>query len=110
MPTETSSAKASQLRTASTLGEDALRILRFLRDDVDHTIDRVRSPNTRAGAADDFNAIDVFKQHVLHIPKDARVQRRVHGTAVDQDQQLVGCRAVETSRADRPLTGIDLRD
>ena len=50
-------------------------LLRGLGDDVDDAVDGVRSPDGAAGSADDFDAIDVFEQGVLHFPVGAGEQR-----------------------------------
>src|ERR1700691_3540903 len=57
---------------------NALRICRSLRNDVDHAVRRIGSPDGAAGTADDLNAIDVVQRHVLHVPIDAGEERRVH--------------------------------
>src|SRR5271170_1982453 len=38
------------------------------RDDVDDSIDRIGAPGRASGAAYNFNSLDVFQRHVLHIP------------------------------------------
>src|SRR5438309_904921 len=45
----------------------------------------------------------------LHIPKHAREQRCIDSPPIDEDQQFVGCGAVEPTGADGPLPRIDLR-
>ena len=77
-------------------------------DDVDHAVDRVGTPQGAARAANDFDAVDVFEQGVLHIPEHAAVQGGVDAAAVDQHQQLVGAERAETARADGPLVGVEL--
>ena len=48
-----------------------------LRDDVDDAVDGVGTPECAAGAANDFNTIDVGEKSVLHIPEGAGEQWRV---------------------------------
>src|SRR5437879_7776202 len=47
------------------------------RNDVDDAVHGVRAPERTARAADDFEALDVFDQRVLHIPEHAGEQRRI---------------------------------
>ena len=80
----------------------ALSVARPPRDDVDHPVDRVRTPHRRARPANHFDALDVFEQRVLDLPQHAREEVRVHAAAIHQHQQLVGKAAVEAAHADRP--------
>src|SRR5690606_13452377 len=52
----------------------ALRAAGAARDDVDDAVNGVGAPQRPAGAADDLDALDVFKQDVLHIPEHAAEQ------------------------------------
>ena len=97
-----------QLRTAASGDEHPLGVRRRFRDDVDHTVDRVGTQQGRAGAADDFNPVDILQQRILHFPEDARVERCVSHSPVDQHKQLVGARAVESARADGPRARVNL--
>jgi hypothetical protein len=68
------------------------------------------APHMRgARTADDFDAVDVFQHHVLHVPVHAGEQRRIDGAAVDQHQQLVLEGAAEAARRDRIVARIDAR-
>jgi hypothetical protein len=99
-----------QLSAAAGFQENTLRFLRRFGDEVDHAIDGVRAPQGASWAADHFDAIDVFQQRVLHVPVNARVERRVHRAPIHQDEEFVGQYIVEAARADSPLAGVDLRD
>src|SRR5258708_23422360 len=59
-------------------------ILGALGDDVDDSIDGVRSPDRPARSADDFDPVDVLEQRVLHFPIHAGKKRRVNPTPVQQ--------------------------
>ena len=89
---------------------NAARFAGLLGDDVDDTVHRVRAPHRATGAADDFNAIDIFEEHILDVPEHAGEERRVHAAAIDEHEQLVRRGAVESARRDRPLMRADLRD
>ncbi len=79
-----------QLRSAARFHGQSLRLAGVASGDIDHTVDRIRSPQRSAGSADHFDAIDVFERIILRVPDNARIQRRVNRPAVDQDQQFVG--------------------
>src|SRR5258708_5063012 len=61
-------------------------ILGALGDDVDDSIDGVRSPDGPARSADDFNPVDVLEQRVLYFPIHAGKERRVNATPVDEHE------------------------
>ena len=92
------------------LEEGAMRLARTPGDDVDHAVDGVRSPQGAAGAADDFDAVDVLEQHVLDFPVGAGEQRRVDAPTVDEDQHRAREPAAEAAYPDRGLAGVDARD
>jgi len=79
-------------------------------DDVDHPVDRVRSPEASARAPDDLDPFNVLEDEVLGVPVDPGERRGVHGAAVDQDEELVRETAVAAARADRPLVRVDRSD
>jgi hypothetical protein len=68
------------------------------------------APQRRPRPADDFDAVDVCEEHVLHVPEHPGEERGIYGAPVYEDQQLVGNGAIESSGADGPFTGIDLSD
>jgi hypothetical protein len=78
-----------------------------LGDDVDHSINRIRSPDGAAGSADDFDAIGVFEKGVLHFPIGAREKRSIHGAAVDQDQHGAREPRTEPPDSDQPFICVD---
>src|SRR3989442_11508966 len=51
----------------------ALRLRRTFRDDVDHTVYCICSPQCGSRPADYLDAIDVLKQSVLNIPENTRI-------------------------------------
>ena len=53
-------------------------------DDIDHRVDGICSPDGTAGASNDFDPFDIFKQCVLDLPINAREQRRVNAPAIDK--------------------------
>ena len=67
-----------------------LSVLRVLRDDVDHAVDRVGAPQRGAWPADDFDPIDVLQERILDVPKHPGEQRRIDRPPVYQHQQFVG--------------------
>ncbi len=76
---------------------DARSVGRFAGHDVDDTVDRVRAPECRAGAADHFDALDIFRQDILHVPRHARMIGRIYAAPVDEHQQFGSGGAVETA-------------
>ena len=57
-------------------------------------------PEAEAGAANDFNAIDVFEHHVVNGPEDASKPGRVHVAAVNENEHAFGELIAETADAD----------
>ncbi len=102
--------KTLRLRAASGLRVKSLRVCGALGNDVDHAIDRVRAPQRASRTADDFDAVDVFEQIVLHIPEDPRKKRGIDGPPIDHDEQLIGQFRIEPPCADGPIVGVLLRD
>src|SRR5581483_2743309 len=90
--------------------QTALGIASLLRDDVDDAVDRIRTPDCAARAADNLDAIDVREHDVLHVPVDAFEQRRVDAAAVDENEQALGELAVEAAYRDGPLIALLARD
>src|SRR5882724_7862197 len=58
------------------------RCLRIRQPDGDDRVDRVRSPDSSAGSANNFNSLDILKQRVLHFPIHAGKQRSVNAASV----------------------------
>src|SRR5260370_18184384 len=50
-------------------------------DDIDHRVDGIRSPDGTAGASNDFDPVDIFKQWVLDLPLTAREQSLLNAPA-----------------------------
>src|SRR5262249_8263264 len=79
-------------------------------DDVDHAVYRVRTPDGGAGAADDFDAVDVLKQSILDFPIRAGEERIVDVAAVDDHEHRAAEPASEASNANGIFHRVDSRD
>src|SRR4029077_11268496 len=53
-------------------------ILGAFGDDVDHSIDGIRPPNSAAWPTNHFNALNVLQRSGLHLPINTGEKRRVH--------------------------------
>src|SRR5258708_15064213 len=82
--------------------EHSLGIFGVLRNDIDHTVDSICSPNGAPRASNDFNLFDILKQRVLDLPINAGEERRVDGSAVDQHEYRSGERTPESAHTERP--------
>ncbi len=60
-----------------------MRIFGILRDDIDHSVDRICPPDGTARSPDDFDPLDILEQGVLDLPKNTGKERRVYASAVD---------------------------
>ncbi len=100
---------AALLVADATFGISAARIERAPRDDVDDAVDGVRAPHGRPGAADHLDALDVLEQRVRRVPKHAGEERCVDSATVDQDEELVTDRVIESACADCVLARVDAR-
>ena len=67
------------------------------RDNIDDTVHCVCAPERATWSAHDFDALDIFEKHVLHVPEHAGVQRRIDASPVNQYEKFIGSGAVETS-------------
>ena len=99
-----------QLVAPGRLRMQSLCVARGLRDDVDHAVDGIGTPQGAAGPADDLDALDIGERIILYVPEDSAVERRVHGPPVDQHQELVREIRIEAAGADCPVVGVDLGD
>ena len=79
-------AKASEERTATPAQERALCLTGVFCDDADNTVDGIGAPKRRPRSADDFDAVDVLKHDILHVPKNAGGERRVDTAAINKHQ------------------------
>src|ERR1700722_16130524 len=61
-------------------------VLGTLSNDVDHAIDRVRSPDRSPGPPNPFDTRDILEQHILHVPVHAGIKRCIDASAVNQYQ------------------------
>src|ERR1700716_1139574 len=64
--------------------ERSFRLPGVLGNDVDDSVDGVRSPDCPARSANNFNPVDVFEQRVLNFPVDTGEKWRVHAAAGDR--------------------------
>src|ERR1700756_4484805 len=87
----------------------SVSILSVLGNNVDHTIDSVRSPDRSARAANHFDPLDIFQQYVLNIPINPREKRSVDAAAINQYQYRLGECISKAAYGDRPGIGIDTR-
>src|SRR5258708_1080305 len=65
--------KARAILTIAATGdrETSLGLTGRARDDIDHAIDGIDTPQCAPRAADDFDAIDVLEDHILDVPEHA---------------------------------------
>src|SRR4029077_15078553 len=104
-----SNGSKSLLNVAATRNhQPSVSVRSLFRDDVDDPIPRISSPQCPAWSANHFDPVDVLQRHVLHVPVHPTEKRTVHGTAVDQHEQLVRKLKVETASSNRPGVGVDL--
>ena len=80
------------------------------RNDGDDAVDGVGAPGHASRTANDLDAVDVRHHHFVQVPEHSRKRAAVHGAAVDQHEQLVGERTVETADRHGPLAGTHLRN
>ena len=88
----------------------ALGVRGRLGDDVDDPVHGIGAPHGSAGAANDFDTVDVLQQQVFAVPEDARECMGVDRPAIDEHEQLVREQIVEPAGRDGPLVRVDLRD
>src|SRR5207245_1032911 len=50
--------------------ERSMRIFGTLGDDIDHSVNRICSPDSSARSPDDFDPLDILEQGVLDLPKN----------------------------------------
>src|SRR5258707_5327795 len=70
--------------------EHSAGIFRAFRDDVDHTVDSICSPNGAAWSPDHFDAFDILQQCVLDLPINAGKERRVDAPAINKHEDRAG--------------------
>src|ERR1700681_775558 len=61
-------------------------VFRAPRNNVDHAVDGVRSPDRAAGSPNYFDPLNIFQQYVLYIPINASKKRGVNAAPIDQHQ------------------------
>src|SRR5947207_2002436 len=98
MTSSTARKYGSSVPTGFSRKDSFLSVACLFGNDVDNTVHCIRSPKGRAGTSDDFNAVDIFQQRVLHIPVHAGKQRCIDTPAVNQHEELVREAAVESPR------------
>src|SRR5207253_6453267 len=96
--------------SASGLAVDSLRVRRVFGDDIDDAVDRIGSPQRRAGTTDDLDAVEIGEKDVLHIPQRSAEERIVDCAPIDQYERLVGKAAGEAAHPDRPGVRVRVAD
>src|SRR5579862_2347801 len=66
--------------------QSSLSVLRALRNNVDHAVHGVRSPDGSTRSTNHLDPVDVFHHYVLNVPVRTCKKRGVNGPAVDQDE------------------------
>jgi hypothetical protein len=106
-PAVASASETSLLVARSARDQKSLRAGRALRDDVDDTVDRVGPPHRGSRTPDHLDLLDVLHERVLDVPKDARIERRIHAPPVHEHEELVRHGAVEAAGGDRVAPRVD---
>ena len=84
---------------------DALELI--LEDEVDDAAERIRTVGRRRAACDDFDAVD--QQRIDNVEVDhARIVRRNHPAAVDQNQSATGAKAAHIDRNSSVAAVVDV--
>src|SRR6202044_2340692 len=86
------------LVAATHLRPGALCIRGALGDDVDDSVDRVGSPERRAGTSDHLDPVDVLHEVVLYVPEHTGEERRINASPIAQYEQIGGVGAGEAAR------------
>src|SRR5581483_4657993 len=76
-------------------------------DDIDDTVDRVRSPDCPARTADHFNSFHIRQHEVLYFPVRPREQCCVYGSPINENQDITCQPAAETPDPDCPPITVD---
>src|SRR5205085_479634 len=102
----THATKAALFGAGSGGHEHSLGFLGAAGDDVDNAVNGVGSPQGGPGAADDFNALNIFEHGPLHIPEDAGEKGCIDAASVLEDEEFVGEDVIETAGTDGPFAGV----
>src|SRR2546423_3092261 len=95
-------------RSPSAGNEHSFRIFGVLGDDVDRSVDGIRSPNGAARSADGFDAFDVLEHGVLNLPINTGEERRINAATIDQHKYGSREGAAEPANAKRPGVRVNL--
>src|SRR5215831_20304509 len=93
--------------TAASGDKKSARLRGVFRDDVDHAVKGIRSPDGAAGSANHFDAVYVLQHHVFDIPVNAGEKRAVDASPVNQHKHRFGKLTAKSANAHRPMIGID---
>src|SRR5712671_1357004 len=83
---EAESARALIYIAAAYGNERSAAFFGIVRDDVDDSVDGVRSPDGAAGSTNDLDPIDIFEQNILQSPINAGKKRCVHVASINEHQ------------------------
>jgi Group II intron, maturase-specific domain len=109
VPAPVTEAAVTLLNIAASQGHHRpVGILGALGDDVNHSIDGVRSPNGAARPTNHLNALNVLQRSGLNLPINTRKKRRVNAPSVDQYEQFAGDHRSKPAYAHRPVIRVDL--
>src|SRR5258708_35048903 len=84
--TEAESARALIYVAAADGNEDPAAFFGIVRDNVDDSVDSIRSPDSAARSTNDLDPIDIFEQNILQSPVDAGKKRYVHVASINEHQ------------------------
>src|SRR5437660_8947988 len=93
--------------SAAGRGEHSTGVLGVFRDDINHSVDGICSPNRTARAADDFDPLDIVEHCVLDLPINSGEQWCVNGSAVDKHEYRSGESAPESAYTQGPCIRVD---
>jgi len=80
-------AEETLIEAATSSGcKHAVSFAGLLGDDVDHRVDRVRSPDGSSGSTNHFDTLNILKQRILDFPVHSGKQGSVNTAPVYEDQ------------------------
>src|SRR5258706_15020297 len=109
VPAPVSEAAGTLLDIAASQGQHRpLSIFGAPGDDVDYSVDGIRSPDSAPRPTDHFNALNILQRGGLDLPINTRAKRCVNAPSVDQYEQFAGDHRSKPAYAHRPVIGVDL--